>query len=81
MVRMRALRTWRNDQHEGYVDPGHEFTATEQRARDLELSALAERIMECSPRVVVHEDPAWGLTARPAVLDVATKPRPRLRRP
>lgn len=76
-IRMRALRYWRNAEHEGFVEPGREFSASELRARDLEISELAVRIIEPSPRVVVHEDPAWGLSARPATPD---PPKARRRR-
>jgi hypothetical protein len=67
LVRMRALRPWRNDQEEkGYVDVGQIFFATIRRAQDLEENGLAVRFLEGTARVVVHEDPAWGLSARPA---------------
>ena len=67
LVRLRAVACWRNNEHEGFVEPGQVFLATEQRARDLELSALAVRVIAPSPRVIVHEDPAWGIAAGPAI--------------
>lgn len=36
LIRMKALRSWRNDDFEGAVSFGREFMATEMRARDLE---------------------------------------------
>lgn len=43
MIAMKALRSWRNMEHEGDVQIGRMFTATEQRARELELHGLALR--------------------------------------
>jgi hypothetical protein len=43
LIRMKALRSWRNDDYEGVVSFGREFLATEDRARDLERSDLAVR--------------------------------------
>lgn len=43
---MTALRSWRNDEHEGYVKVGDTFVATELRARELEANGLAERVTE-----------------------------------
>lgn len=63
---MRAVRAWLNTQHEGAVDSGQIIMAPPQRARELERLELAVPIVEPTPRVIVHEDPAWGLTARPA---------------
>ena len=67
LVRMRAVRAWLNTQHEGAVDPGQIIMAPPQRAKELERLELAVRMVDpASSRVIVHEDPAWGLTARPA---------------
>lgn len=66
LVKMRALRPWRNPEHEGQVAVGDVFFATEQRARDLEKRDLAVRKVE-PPRVAVTADPAWGIETRPLV--------------
>lgn len=70
LVRMRAVRAWMNSQHEGAVDPGQIIMVPSMRAKELERLDLAVRMVEpANTRVVVHEDPAWGLTARPASIE------------
>jgi hypothetical protein len=66
LVRMRAVRAWLNTQHEGAVDPGQIIMAPPLRAKELERLELAVRVVDPASRVIVHEDPAWGLTVRPA---------------
>jgi hypothetical protein len=76
LVRMRALRAWLNVQHEGAMDPGQIISVSPMRAKDLERLELAVRIVEPTPRVIVHEDPAWGLAVRPVpVVEKARRKR------
>jgi len=48
-MRMRALKSWYNRDHEGMVQPDDEFEAPEYRARELERLGLA---IPCLPPVV-----------------------------
>ena len=57
LVKMKALRSWRNDEFEGSVTAGQQFDATETRARDLELGQLAVRISSGRPKVEVQSSP------------------------
>ena len=73
LVRMKALRSWHNDQFEGVISFGREFFATEDRARELERSdpKLAERMPALSGQTVeVKADPpkdrSLPLAERPA---------------
>jgi hypothetical protein len=74
---MRAVRAWLNTQHEGAVDPGQIIMAPPQRAKELERLELAVRMVDpASSRVIVHEDPAWGLAVRPVpVVEKARRKR------
>jgi len=38
---LRALRPWFNQDHEGHVEPGQTFEASEYRARELTRAGLA----------------------------------------
>jgi hypothetical protein len=71
LIRMKALRSWYNDEHEGEVSFGREFFATEGRARDLERSdpKLAQRIPALSGQTVevkadAPQEPKRPLSAR-----------------
>lgn len=44
LVRMKALRSWRNLEYEGDVESGQIFETPDYRARQLELSELAVRV-------------------------------------
>lgn len=58
LVRMKALRSWRNDEFEGVVSFGREFMATESRARELERAELATRMAALAGQTVeVRADP------------------------
>ena len=63
LIRMRALKGWRNDSFEGVVNPGQEFDAGSERARELERVELAVRVV--------------GVPAKKPEVEVQTKqPRP-----
>jgi hypothetical protein len=57
IVRMKALKSWRNREYEGEVSMGMEFDAVEHRARDLELAQLAVRVVAATPMQVKAEVP------------------------
>lgn len=44
VVRMKAMKPWRNLEFEGHVSIGQEFDAIEDRARELERNGFAVRI-------------------------------------
>lgn len=52
LVRLKALRSWRNDEFEGAISFGREFLAAEMRARELVRMGLAERIPALSGKTV-----------------------------
>jgi hypothetical protein len=69
LVKMKAMRSWRNDQFEGHVNLGREFLATEDRARDLERAQLAVRLPRHSGETVevkadAPQEPKRPLSAR-----------------
>lgn len=54
LVRMKAMRSWHNAEHEGTVHIGQEFNATAARAGDLERAQLAVRVTAAKPRVEIQ---------------------------
>jgi hypothetical protein len=57
MPLMRALRSWINLEHEGRVDAGDEFEASQLRADDLRRLGLADYAMSETRKVRVFADP------------------------
>jgi hypothetical protein len=66
LVRMKALRSWINREHEGQVVAGQEFEVLEHRARDLELHQLASRVVAMVPMQTKAEVPPRPLPITPA---------------
>lgn len=64
-VMMTALRPWRNVEYEGSVAAGQSFSATESRARTLELAGLAcrgiDNIVEFKSDGVQADGKIWGM--------------------
>jgi hypothetical protein len=56
-MRMRALTSWYNSDHEGQVQSGDYFDATPYRARELERLSLAVPALSDTEKVVVRADP------------------------
>jgi hypothetical protein len=54
---MEAKRPWTNWEHEGHVEPGQRFEATDHRARDLKMAGLAVPVMSDAHKVPVPSLP------------------------
>ena len=57
MPLMRALSSWYNRDHEGWVDRGQEFEASEYRALDLVTADLAVYAVSETQKIKVTADP------------------------
>jgi hypothetical protein len=62
-IQMRALKAWRNPEHEGEVAVGDVFNADEIRVRDLERLGLAERVEGGQEQPPAEEPPAGDATS------------------
>ena len=56
-MRLRALRPWYNPDHEGQVEPGQCFEASEYRSRDLIRAGLAMVDPDENQKITVPHDP------------------------
>jgi hypothetical protein len=54
---LRALRPWYNPDHEGQVEPGHVFEASEYRSRELIRLGLAMVAINEKKKIKVPADP------------------------
>jgi hypothetical protein len=54
---IRALRPWYNPDHEGLVEPGQVFDASEYRAGELIRAGLAEATVDENQKIKVTADP------------------------
>ncbi|HVQ14281.1 MAG TPA: hypothetical protein VMS40_11850 [Vicinamibacterales bacterium] len=57
MPLVRALRPWYNREHEGWVEPGHEFETSEYRATELVNTGLAVYAVSSTEKISVTADP------------------------
>jgi hypothetical protein len=54
---LRAIRPWYNQDHEGHVEPGQTFEASEYRARELIRAGLALVATNVTGKIKVSADP------------------------
>jgi hypothetical protein len=67
-MRLKALKSWFNAEHEGAVEEGHEFEASEYRANELVRIGLAMAVVGETEKIKVPSD-------RPAPAKADTPPK------
>ena len=53
---LQALKPWYNGDHEGHVEPGQKFEATEYRANELIRAGLAIAVVDETKKIHVPAD-------------------------